>query len=212
MEKNKNNGNAYGLNIYYYGKGKGKTSAAMGLAVRAAGAGMNVLILQFVKARRPKAGQKLQSGEWPVSSEVVFFENITAKNPIKSGTGAKRKIGKIKIDQLGRGFVGILGDNKDASDHILAAKKGLEIAKKAMALGKYNLIVLDELLSAVELGLLSEAEVVAFIKSKPEDLHLAYTGHDAFKKILEVTDLASEMNMIKHPYYKGILAQRGIDF
>lgn len=202
-----------GLNIYYYGKGKGKTSAAMGLAARAAGSGMDVLILQFVKARRPKKGRKREGGEWPVSSEIIFFEGVLPKKNLgMTQSGKKIKIGRIKTLQLGRGFVGILGDEKQKSVHIKAAKHGLELARKFAASGKYGLMILDELVSALELGLLSQKEILAFIKGKPGQLHLAYTGHDRFSRILAVSDLASEMNLVKHPYYKGILAQKGIDF
>ena len=192
-----------GLNIFYYGKGKGKTTAAMGLAARAAGAGMNVFILQFVKARKPKNGARLQSGEWPISSEILFFDAAA-----KSAKG----VGKITSEQVGIGFVGILGDKKQRAEHIKQAKKGLALAKKIIKSDKFDLVVLDELVSALELNLISESDIVNLIKNKPKHLYLAYTGHDKFEKILAASDLASEINMIKHPYYKGILAQRGIDF
>ena len=195
-----------GLNIFYYGKGKGKTTAAMGLAVRAAGAGMNVFVLQFVKAARPTKGKTYEGGEWPVSSEIYFFEN-TIVNP-----KSKRKIGKIKNAQMGKGFVGILGDKKDKAVHIQAAKDALDFAKKLLISDKYDVIILDELISALELKLISQKEVIDLIRLRPAHNYLVYTGHDAFPKILDISDLASEINMTKHPYYKGILAQKGIDF
>ncbi|MEK7651918.1 MAG: cob(I)yrinic acid a,c-diamide adenosyltransferase [Patescibacteria group bacterium] len=190
-----------GLNIYYYGKGKGKTTAVMGLAVRAAGALMNVSILQFVKAKQPKKGNRLQSGEWPVSNEFLYFNATKTK-----------KVGKIESKQVGAGFVGILGDKKQREIHIKAAKQGLKEAEKIFKSKKYQLVILDELISALELKLITEKEVLNLISKKPKELHLAYTGHEAFKKIIEVSDLVSEVKMIKHPYYKGIMAIRGIDF
>src|SRR5579864_1902394 len=84
-----------GLNIFYFGKGKGKTTAAIGVAARAAGAGMDVFILQFVKARKPKDGKKLQSGEWPVSSEILYFEAAAKALAAKKTPG----IGKISSGQ-----------------------------------------------------------------------------------------------------------------
>ena len=66
-----------GLVICYIGAGKGKTTAAMGMAVRAAGDGKNVFILQFVKAAA-KSSEQIKEGEWPVSSEINFFNNISA--------------------------------------------------------------------------------------------------------------------------------------
>lgn len=191
-----------GLNIFYYGKGKGKTTALMGLAVRAAGAGMDVYILQFVKSKKPAKNKKLQPGEWPISSEMAFFE----------ASAKKVGVGKIVTEQCGAGFVGILGDQKEKSVHIKEARKGLQLAKKIIKSDKYDLIILDELVSALELGLLDEKDMLALIKSKPAYMHLAYSGHDAYKGIISASDLVSEIKMIKHPYYKGILAQRGIDF
>lgn len=193
-----------GLNIFYFGKGKGKTTAAIGLAARAAGAGMNVFILQFVKARKPKKGKRLESGEWPISSEILFFE-AAAKSRVKG-------IGKIEAQQVGVGFVGILGDKKQRAVHIAEAKKGLALAKKIIKSERYDLVVLDELVSALELNLISERDVLDIIEKKPKHLHLAYTGHDAYEKIIAASDLASEITMVKHPYYQGILAQKGIDF
>jgi cob(I)alamin adenosyltransferase len=190
----------YGLNIFYFGRGKGKTTAAMGLAARAAGAGMDVFILQFVKAPRPAGGKTLQGGEWPVSSEILFFESVR---------GSKGKIGTA---QVGAGFVGILGDRKARAVHVREAERGLALAKKIIASKKYGVVILDELLSAVDLKLLSEADVLALIKSKPPSLHLAYTGHRKYVKIVAVSDVATEMKMVAHPYYSGMVAQRGIDF
>lgn len=199
-----------GLNIFYYGKGKGKTTAAIGLAARAAGSGMKVFILQFVKSHRPKKGQKRESGEWPISSEIIYFEE--AEKNSRGKTSKTSAIGSISNAQVGLGFVGILGDKKEKALHVKEAKRGLVMAQKLISSDKYDLIILDELVSALELKLLTEKEILQLIKSKPKHLHLAYTGHDFFKNIVEASDMVSEINMIKHPYYKGILAQRGIDF
>ena len=200
-----------GLNMFYYGRGKGKTTAVIGLAARAIGAGMNVLILQFVKAKRPQRGRQRQSGEWPISAEILFFE--AAKNlPAVNDAGKIRKMGKVVTRQLGLGFVGILGDQKEKVAHIKAAQDGLKIAKKYIKEDKFDLIILDELISALELGLLKEKEVAVLLKNKPRHTHLAYTGHDLYRQIAAASDLISEIKLVKHPYYKGILAQRGIDF
>lgn len=198
-----------GLVIAYIGDGKGKTSAAMGLAVRAAGAGMNVFILQFVKNKSSES-KKLQGGEWPVSNEINFFE-ATHPSLLNSLKG-EHSIGAIETEQVGVGFVGILGDKKEKQQHIRAAIEGLEHAREVITSGKYQVVILDELLSALELNLIEEQDILDIIKLKPEMLHLVVTGHDKFTKILKACDLVTEMKMIKHPYYENILAQRGIDY
>jgi len=206
-----------GLVVCYIGAGKGKTTAAMGLAARAAGAGMNVYILQFVKAipqlvkngsdfaKASSDGQsqeRIARGEWPVSNEINFFENISSSSGI----------GKIETEQAGLGFVGILGDRKERDEHTRQALKGLGRAREIILSGDYQLVVLDEIISALELKLIEERDIVELIELKLPETHLVLTGHNKFPKILSLCDLVTEMKMIKHPYYKGVLAQRGIDY
>lgn len=193
-----------GLVITYIGKGKGKTTAAMGLAARAAGSGLKVRIIQFVKAQKPKKGQKLQRGEWPVSSEVIFFENSKPKKD--------SEIGSVVCEQVGAGFVGILGDSKERSAHVAEAERGLELVKKELSQKLYQVFVLDEILSAVDLKLLTVQSVLDLIQNRPPGAHIVLTGHKSYKKITDASDTVTEMKMIKHPFYKGQLAKRGIDY
>jgi len=190
-----------GLVICYIGAGKGKTTAAMGMAVRAAGDGKDVFILQFVKAAATSSEQ-IKEGEWPVSSEINFFDNIRPIGPI----------GHISNEQVGLGFVGILGDKKEKDIHIRQALKGIERAREVITSGEYDLVILDEIISALEVGLLEERDIIDLIKLKAPLQHLVITGHNKFPKILKLCDLVTEMKMIQHPYYKGILAQKGIDY
>src|SRR5260221_14295701 len=79
-----------GLVVCYIGDGKGKTTAAMGVAIRASGAGLRVYILQFVKAKA-KSRDQIKEGEWPVSNEINFFNNISIPS----------NLGSIENEQLG---------------------------------------------------------------------------------------------------------------
>ncbi|OGE87522.1 MAG: cob(I)yrinic acid a,c-diamide adenosyltransferase [Candidatus Doudnabacteria bacterium RIFCSPLOWO2_02_FULL_49_13] len=174
---------AQGLTIIYIGNGKGKTSAAAGLAIRAAGTSLKVLYLQFVK------------GDWPSGEREVLS-----------------KLKGVDVKLMGRGFVGILGDRKPIAEHIKAAKNAMAESIKALKSKKYDLVILDEAISAIESDLLTVDDVVKIIKSKPVQTHLCLTGHKRIKKLIDLADLVTEMRMIKHPYYQGILAQRGIDY
>lgn len=191
-----------GLVICYVGDGKGKTTAAAGLAARAAGAGLDVYFLQFVKAKKPEDGKARQSGEWPVSSEVEYFSSVSVP------TG----IGRIECEQVGAGFVGILGDQKERAAHVREALRGLELARQVILSGKYRVVILDEILSAVDLGLLEERDVLDLVSLKGPLQHLVLTGHEKHPAVLKVCDVVTEMKMKKHAYYEGVLAQKGIDF
>lgn len=181
-----------GLIIIYIGDGKGKTTAAVGLCVRAAGAGKRVLFAQFVKAAEAK-----ESGEWPPSGEVKILKSLSG----------------VMVKVLGRGFVGILGDRKQKAEHAVAARQGLDWLKKEIEHGEYDVVIADELISAIESDLLTEAEVLEAAKSISHKVEaFAMTGHNKYNGLIEAADLVTEMKMVKHPYYKGVMAKEGIDY
>ena len=65
---------------------------------------------------------------------------------------------------------------------------------------------LDYFLPSIE-----EAERISG-KKKPKDMHIILTGRDAAPELIEIADLVTEMREIKHPFKKGIYAQRGIEY
>lgn len=230
-----------GLVICNIGAGKGKTTAAMGTCIRAAGAGMNVYIMQFVKAKKKDDQDRRGEGEWPLSAEIDYLNEVDKMQslieqmrlappslPLEKGRNQKAdppsfsllskeglgevKIGRIKNEQVGLGFVGILGDKKAKALHVKAAKAGLKKATQILKSGKWDVVFLDELVSALEVGVLKEIDVVKLIKAKPKKVHLILTGHNKYDKVLALCDMITDMKMVQHPYYKGILAQRGIDY
>src|SRR3990167_6150649 len=113
-----------GLIVVYTGNGKGKTSAALGTALRALGHGWRVLVIQFFK------------GDWP----IVFGE-------VEMG---KRLAPQFEVLQLGKGFVKYMGDKKPFNEHLEAAKEALRVAKEKIISGAYDLIILDEILYAID--------------------------------------------------------------
>ncbi|MCP4631283.1 MAG: cob(I)yrinic acid a,c-diamide adenosyltransferase, partial [candidate division Zixibacteria bacterium] len=88
----------------------------------------------------------------------------------------------------------------------------VETVRQKILSDKYDLVILDELNVALSLGLISQDEVESIIDNKPERLFLVITGRGAPKWLIDRADLVTEMKEIKHPYQKGILAQKGIDF
>ena len=77
---------------------------------------------------------------------------------------------------------------------------------------EYDLVVCDEVNYALSYGLLPVNMVLETLARKPARLHVILTGRDAPEELIEVADLVTEMREIKHPYQKGIKAQRGIEF
>lgn len=172
-----------GLIIVHTGNGKGKTTAALGMGLRAWGQGMKVLVLQFIK------------GNWKYGE-----------------LQAAEKMGPdFVIRQLGEGFVKD-ANNDDLANHCQAAAEALESARREITSGKWDMIILDEVNYAVKFGLVTLEEVLALLDIKPLSLHLVLTGREASPAVIDRADLVTEMREIKHPYKKGIKAQKGIEF
>ena len=173
-----------GLIIVHTGNGKGKTTAALGLAMRAWGDGLRVLILQFIK------------GGWKYGE----IETIKKLGEID---------GRIELRRLGKGFQ---RNTDDKAEHIEAAKEALKEARKAFESGSYDLIILDEINYAVKFELIAVEDVKVLLAKRPGELHVVLTGRDARPELVDMADLVTEMKLIKHPYKKGIKAQKGIEF
>ena len=173
-----------GLIIVHTGNGKGKTTAALGLAIRAWGDGLRVLILQFIK------------GGWKYGE----IETIKKLGEID---------GRIELKRLGKGFQ---RNTDDKAEHIAAAQEALKEAGEAFKSGNYDLIILDEINYAVKFELITVEDVKALLAKRPAELHVVLTGRDAKEEIINLADLVTEMKLIKHPYQKGIKAQKGIEF
>lgn len=133
------------------------------------------------------------------------------KNSFSGELKSLKKL-KVKIIQGGKGFVKILGDKLPLSAHKKAARETFDILYKEVIGEKWDLVVADEIVGAASSGLLLESLVVKLIKAKLKSLDLVLTGHHASKKLIKLADLVTEMKSVKHPFDKGILAKKGLDF
>jgi len=88
----------------------------------------------------------------------------------------------------------------------------LAIADSILTSGEYDLVVLDEVLTALHKRLLSLRQVVELIEKKPEDVELVLTGRGALEDIIRRADIVTEMMVVKHPYEKGMPARKGIEY
>lgn len=173
-----------GLVIVYTGKGKGKTTAALGMALRALGYNYKICMIQFIK------------GSWHYGEM----------------TSSKRLEPEFELIAVGKGFVGILDDKSPRKEHERIAQEALRLSKEKIESKKYDIIILDEINYAVNLGLVKLEEVLDIIKIKPPKLNLVLTGNYAKKEIIDIADLVTEMREIKHPFKSGLKAKKGIDF
>jgi len=82
----------------------------------------------------------------------------------------------------------------------------------AIAGGKYDMIVLDEINVAVDLKLLKASDVLSALKQSPEKMIFIFTGRGAPKSFIKKADLVTEMREVKHPFNKKKCARLGVEF
>ena len=78
--------------------------------------------------------------------------------------------------------------------------------------GKFDMLILDEISDAVELGIIDLDKLIDFINSSRSELEIVMTGHTMNEAIVETCDYVTEMKSKKHPYEKGVSARKGIEF
>jgi cob(I)alamin adenosyltransferase len=122
---------------------------------------------------------------------------------------AARNLENFIIEQFGRpDFVN--RENPDKID-IDFAQKAVKRAYEILTSNEYDILILDEINVALDWKLVRLDQVIELIKSKPKNLELILTGRYAHPKIIELADLVTEMQEVKHPFNRGILARDGIE-
>lgn len=179
---------SFGLVQIYWGNGKGKTTASLGLALRTLGRGFKAHLIQFMKGG---IGGNREFEEYGELKALKKFKNFS-----------NRRFGVKKW---------VVG--KPGQEHIEQGQKALSYGIGAVSGGKYDLVIVDEILYAVQLGVISEDDVLHLIDSKAKNTELVLTGsHRPFAKIFARADLVSEVKKHKHPFDSGIPARLGIEF
>ena len=121
---------------------------------------------------------------------------------------AAKRLGNFEILPMGKGFT---WDTKNPEDDRRTALATWEECKKRALSGDCDLVIFDAINYVLDYGFIPTADVVAFLKAKPESLHLVLTGRKAPQAVIDAADLVTEMTEVKHPFQKGIVAQKGIE-
>ncbi|MEG2174198.1 MAG: cob(I)yrinic acid a,c-diamide adenosyltransferase [Oscillospiraceae bacterium] len=171
-----------GLVHLYVGDGKGKTTAAMGLALRALGSGKRVLIAQFLKGSPTGELEPLNR----LGVAVIRTKDV-----------------KKFVFQMDEGERAL---TKKACEDCLAA------VERGLAAGSYDLIVLDEVVDAVNCAMLTSEHLLQVIASRGASVEIVMTGRNPNDDITAVADYLTVMTALKHPYQRGIQSRKGIEY
>lgn len=184
-----------GLVYVFTGEGKGKTSAALGVTVRGLLNGWRVCWISLYKEE-----------SWGLSEK-----------------GLVDKFDRLEMHFVGQGFyfdgkykdVGNKGNkvvNKATDiEHKRAMDSAVKLFREKIITGSYDLIVVDEINNALTDGLIKESVLTEIIKMR-NNSHIIMTGRGENKEIVKEADLVSRIEKVKHPYDRGVLAVKGLDY
>jgi cob(I)alamin adenosyltransferase len=194
-----------GLVQVYTGDGKGKTTASLGLALRAIGHNYSVYIIQFLKGG--DTGEMFSIQKYLPNMTLVQFGKDALREKQMKIVSFKDKE-KIENDLTENHFYKFLPDSEETEP----SRLGLEHAKKIISSGRYNVVILDEINCALAKGMIPTKEVIELIKNKPKHVEIVLTGRDAPEDLKSAADLVSNIKRVKHPFDKGVLARKGIEY
>jgi cob(I)alamin adenosyltransferase len=172
-----------GLVIVHTGKGKGKSSAAFGMIFRAIAHQMPCAVVQFIKGA-------MATGERDLITR--HFADL------------------CQFHTMGEGFT---WETQDRDRDVAAARAAWAKAQDLIRDPSIRMVLLDEINIAIRYDYIPVAEVVAFLAvEKPPETHVILTGRNAHEALIEIADLVTEMELVKHPFRSGIKAQPGVEF
>ena len=173
-----------GLIHIYTGDGKGKTTAAVGLGMRACGRSLNVLMVQFLKGKE--------------SGEHIAISKLKARFIINPGKPLKKFTWNMNEEEI---FEATIIQNEQ-----------FKYALDEVKTGKWDVLILDEIISTITMKMISLDDVISFISNKPENLELVMTGRNAPDELIDIADYVSDILEVKHPMNKCIIARMGIEY
>ncbi len=168
----------------YHGEGKGKTTAAAGLALRALGNGIQVVFVQFLKARP--------------SGEVTIFSELSGIKVLRNDTDY--------------GFYKKMTEEQKSKVTMLH-NQNIRHALSLIEDGKCGLLVLDELFAAWQYELLDKKGIQRLLSmAEEEQFELVMTGRNPDTLFMEKADYITQMKKERHPFDRGITARKGIEY
>ncbi len=177
----------YGLIQLIHGTGKGKTTAALGQGIRCAGAGKRVFIVYFDK------GGETHYNERAVIDKIDNIKYVAT--------------GRDRIDPVTNRFDFSIID-VDKSE----ARRGIHEVRQALTSGEFDLVILDEINSTVDLGMISEDEVIEVLAKKLSQVEVILTGRNPPASFVDLAHLVTEMKLERHYFYSGVAARAGLDY
>jgi cob(I)alamin adenosyltransferase len=131
----------------------------------------------------------------------------------KWGTGERKVLeafpDQVQMATMGEGFT---WETQDRQRDIAAARAAWDKAKAMIFDPEIDMVLCDELNIVLRYDYLPVEEIIDVLKNKPEMKHVIITGRNAKDELIDLADLVTEMEMVKHPFRSGVKAQIGVEY
>ena len=153
----------------FYGPGKGKTYAAVGQCIRAASLGQSVIIIQFLKGKD--------------AEEFNFLERL------------EPDIKLFRFEKSEESYDLLLpSQQKEEKQNIL---NGFNFAKKVIDTGECDVLVLDEVLGLLDIGLIEVSDIIKLIELRDDYTRLVLTGRNLPEELRGYVNIISKLDLEK---------------
>lgn len=129
----------------------------------------------------------------PPSGELLFFQGCAGLQILTSG-------------------LGILGPSPDRAAVAASAGQTFDQAREKILAGECDLVIFDEINNALHRGYLPLSAVLQLLDERPVLVEMVLTGRNAPAELIDRADLVTRMEAVKHPYFQGVQARRGIEY
>lgn len=147
----------------YYGNGKGKTTAAVGQSIRAASKGLRTIVIQFLKGKD--------------SQEFSYLKKLEPDIKLFRFEKAEEFYGELLPEE-----------QEEERKNII---NGFNFARKVLNAGECDMLVLDEVLGLVDLGIISIDDIIDLINLRDDYFKLVMTGMNMPPELEEYADMIS---------------------
>ena len=152
-------------------------------------------------------GMAIRSLGWGMKVGIVQYVKGSWETGEKTFFQANPDL--LTFEVMGEGFT---WDTQDRARDIAAARAAWERSKALILDPDYDFVILDELNIVLRMDTLPISEIVEFLKERPLTKHICITGRSAKPELLEIADLVTEFQEVKHPFKAGFKAQKGVEY
>ncbi len=138
----------------------------------------------------------------------VYIGQFIKKGCFSEIRALRRRLPEIRLRQYGCGrFI----RGRPGPEDLRCARRGLADLRKAVAGGRYDVVIADEANCAVACGALAVEDLLGLIEAKPAGVELVFTGCNAHPRLVRRADLVTRMVAVKHYFRQRVLARKGIE-